>query len=157
MSAAAPSPAAKRNHTPSTAPATPVLTTGQAQLVARENGGTAGVTQRAGQTVFTSSTAPKVAAKARSTAKKHGVSVHRAPAPSAASAVGDLESGFATSATPTSLAAASAAGTTNGGGLSSSVVAGLVLLALGLVALTGGGAVMVTRSRRARSGSSRTR
>jgi hypothetical protein len=125
--------------------------------VAREHGATAGVTQQAGQTVFASSTAPKVRARTPATAKKHAVSAQRAQGPSAASAVGDLESGFATSATPTSLAAASAAGTTNGGGLSSSVVAGLVLLALGLVALTGGGAVVMTRSRRARSGSSRTR
>ncbi|MDQ6774996.1 MAG: hypothetical protein M3071_01985 [Actinomycetota bacterium] len=71
--------------------------------------------------------------------------------------MGAVESGFATSSTPTSLAAASADGTTNGGGLSSSVVAGLVMLALGLVALTGGAAVVATRPRRARSGSSRTR
>jgi len=115
------------------------------------------VTQQAGQTVFASSTAPKVSARARATAKKHAVSAPRAQAPSVASAVGDLESGFANSATPTSLAAASADGTTNGGGLSSSVVAGLVMLALGLLALTGGAAVVATRPRRARSGSNSTR
>jgi hypothetical protein len=71
--------------------------------------------------------------------------------------VGDVKSGFATSAATTSLAAASATGSSNNSGLSLSVVAGLVMLALGLVALTGGAAVVATRSRRARAGSGRKR
>jgi hypothetical protein len=126
----------------------PALTPGQAQLRAREHGATAGFKHQAGHKVFASSVAPT-----RATATKPAT-----PAPSAATAVGNIENGFATPTKPTSLAAASAAGATNGGGLSSSVIAGLVLLALGLVALSGGVAVAATRQqRKVRAGSSDTR
>ena len=153
--ASATAPASRRTATSSpTRAATP--TTGQSQLVAREHGLTAGVTRQGSQTVFTSSTAAGVQTavtarpRARATARAHAPVTH-AKAPSPASAVGDLESGFANSSTATSLASASAAGSGSGSGLSSSVIAGLAILGLGLVALTGG-AVVATRPRRARSG-----
>jgi hypothetical protein len=114
---------------------------GSGALVTRENGGTAGVSSKAGHSVFTSSVAPT---KARTTHRAH-VATH-AVTPSPRTATGDVWSGFAaTSRSPLS-AAASYSGS-QGGGLSSQVLAGMLVLGLGLTGVCGG-AFAVTTSRR---------
>jgi len=105
------------------------------------------VTRQGGKSVFSSSTAPKSA--------KHGArSQHKvslAPAPTTRSATGDLWSGVSSAGTPSLASAASVGG--QGGGLGAGVLAGLVILGLGLVGLTGG--FLVTAGRRRRAGASK--
>lgn len=111
---------------------------GSPALAARAKGATAGVSHRAGHRVFASSVPPRTAA-----------------APSARSATGDLWSGFGAPArSPVSAAQASSSG--QGGGVGAQVLAGVVILGLGLVGLFGGVLVTLARRRRATAGSSGT-
>ena len=120
------------------------------QLAARERGATAGTTRAGGQSVFSSSTAPKGKSGTRSSAPATANA-----APSARSATGDLWSGVRSAGTSPVLAAeATSAG--QGAGAGTGVVAGVVILALGLTGLTGG-VLDAARRRRAAAGSSSSR
>jgi hypothetical protein len=101
---------------------------GPGAFAARIHGKTGGFSRHGKQLIFSSS------APSRS--------------PSAASASGDLWSGFRAGASPSIVSAPAAAGG-QGAGLSSSVLAGLVIFGLGLIGLAGGGAYLVVTSRRA--------
>lgn len=131
---------AKTHAAPTKRPVVP--TTGQAQLVARERGATAGTVQVAGQTVFRSSTAPKHA-KAHAPAKHHAQAKTPAPAPQPVT-------GDAWARQPaTSLAAADALGGGGASGPRAEIVLGLLILGVGLAGLTGTFAVATARRRRA--------
>jgi hypothetical protein len=71
--------------------------------------------------------------------------------PSAASATSDIWSGVQAGASPSIVSAPAAAGGQTAG-LSSSVLAGVVILGLGLIGLAGGGAYLVVTRRRAAAG-----
>jgi hypothetical protein len=127
---------------------------GSGALVTRENGGTAGVTNQGGHSVFTSSVAP---AKSHAAHRAHAGSrsAARAVAPSPRTANGDVWSGFApASKSPVTAAAATSAA--QGGGLSTQVLAGMVILGLGLTGLCGG-AFAFTASRRRKTATARSR
>jgi hypothetical protein len=119
---------------------------GSGALVARENGQTAGVTHQGGQTVFTSSVAPRKHAAHRAHAITRSAQAHAA-VPSQRTATGDVWSGFAAPAKSSPVAAAAAYSAGHGSGLSSQLVIGLVILGVGLTGLFGG-AVAVSVSRR---------
>lgn len=107
------------------------------------------MTRQGGKSVFSSSAAPKPS--------KHAARAHsKAPARVQATApvrgaTGDLWSGVSSAGTPSMASAASVGG--QGGGLGSGVIAGLVILGLGLTGLTGG--FVVTAGRRRRAGVSK--
>ena len=155
------------SHTPppgSPAPSSPASPYGAGALSTRDNGGTAGVTNANGQSVFTSSVAPPAPARKshhagrahaaqRTRATHHARAAHPAraaapaPTPSARVATGDVWSGFAGPAkSPVSAASAYSAGQGGGG---SQVFAGIAILGLGLAGLFGGAfAMAVTRRRK---------
>lgn len=122
---------------------------GVSALHARISGATAGVTRSAhGQVVFTSSTAPR----ARATAKRPA---HSAPAASPVrSASGDLWSGVTSTAKSYQPTAASSAGGQDSGS-APGMIAGFVVLGLGLTGLVGGFLVAEQRRRRASGASGR--
>ena len=124
---------------------------GQADINARVNGSTAGVIEQGGQSVFASSAAPgQSKAKggkdpARSSAKGTG------QAASERSAAGDLWSGVTSGASSSLDSAAAVGGQSNG--LSGGMVAGIAILGLGLVGITGGALLVTARRRRGAVGS----
>ena len=126
---------------------------GAGALATRESGGTAGVSRQGGQSVFTSSVAPP--AKAPVAHRHHAVHrahvVHHATAPVTAPQVAPTHAWSGAGASSRSpLSAAEASSAAQGGGISSQVLAGMVILGLGLVGLFGG-ALTVTVSRRRRA------
>jgi hypothetical protein len=129
-------------------------TYGSGALNTRLAGGTAGVSSQGGQSVFTSSVAPSPGRVThRAHAHSRSAPVH-ATAPSPRTATGDVWSGFAAGAKSPVAAAASYPGA-QGGGLSSQVLAGILVLGLGVTGLCGG-ALAVTTSRRRRASAART-
>ncbi len=115
---------------------TPSVSGGQSDITARVQGATAGVVRSGDQSVFASSTAPGKDKASRS------------EGPSESTAASEGWSGVTSTANP-SLAAAEAMGEDSGGGLSDGLVAGIVLLALGLAGITGGSVLVAARRRRA--------
>jgi hypothetical protein len=104
---------------------------GQAALASRVNGATAGVTREGGQSVFSSSTAPRSSGR------------------SSASAAARKWSGVPSAGANPSLASAAEAGGKSGG--LGGLVAGSVILALGLVGLAGGALLVTVRRPRRRA------
>ena len=123
--------------------------TARADLSTRVAGGTAGVVESRGQTVFRSSTAPKAKAGSRAKAKARPAPAS-APAVSERAATGDLWGGLATA--DANLASAAALNKDEGG-LSGGLTAALVILGLGLAGLTGG--ALATAGRRRRAGAAK--
>ncbi len=105
---------------------------GQAALASRVNGATAGVTRQGGQSVFSSSTAPRSSGR------------------SSASAAARKWSGVPSAGANPSLASAAEVGEKSGG-LGGGLVAGSVILALGLVGLAGGALLVTVRRPRRRA------
>ncbi|HWF25060.1 MAG TPA: hypothetical protein VG275_06420 [Solirubrobacteraceae bacterium] len=119
---------------------------GAGALATRESGGTAGVTHLGGHSVFTSSISDR-RARAAHRARATGRSAAHVKAPSQLSAVGDVWSGFAPSSrSPVSAAASASAG--HGGGLSPQVLAGALVLSVGLIGACGGAFALMTSRRR---------
>ena len=114
---------------------------GQSDISARVEGFTAGVVQQGGQSVFASSTAPSEVDRGKGKARSSGRVSER-------TAMGDLWSRATFAGAHPSLASADAIGG-QGGGLNGSVVAGIAILALGLVGMTGAALVAAGRRRRA--------
>ncbi len=104
---------------------------GQAALASRVNGATAGVTRQGGQSVFSSSTAPRSSGR------------------SSASAAARKWSGVPSAGANPSLASAAEVGGKSGG--LGGLVAGSVILALGLVGLAGGALLVTVRRPRRRA------
>lgn len=138
-------------------PRVPVAPTRVAPVVARQNGATAGVQRQGAQSVFSSSAAPARARVTKKAEPKTG-RANATPAPRATppagSSTSDLWSGVAAPA-KSPLAAAEATSGGKAGGLPGSVVAGLLVLALGMAGLTG--AFVVTTGRRRASSKRNTR
>ena len=120
---------------------------GAGAFAARLRGATAGVAHQGGHGVFASSVAPKAKARAHASHPAHAAS--RAAAPSPRSATSDVWSGFGAPSRSPVYAAASAVGQ-GGGGVSSQVLAGIVILGLGLAGVVGGGLAVAARRRGAR-------
>lgn len=104
---------------------------GPAAINARVDGATAGVVEQGSQSVFASSTAPK-----------------RKAAAGSVSATEDLWSAAPSAGGKASLASAAEMGD-DGGGLSTAVLAGIIVLSLGLVGIVGGLLAAEVRRRRA--------
>ncbi len=139
------------------APAKSPASSAKAPVAARQTGATAGIQRQGAQAVFASSAAPakaRVTKKAASKpAKATATPSARATAP-ASSSTADLWSGVAAPA-KSPLAAAEATSRGQAGGLPGGVVAGLLVLALGMAGLTG--AFVVTTGRRRASSKRSTR
>lgn len=123
---------------------TPSGSSGQSDINARVQGATAGVVRSGDQSVFASSTAPR-SAKAKSGKAAKRDSDARASESTAAS---EGWSGVTSTAKP-SLSSAAAMGEESGDGLDGGLIAGIAILALGLVGITGGAVVAAARRRRA--------
>ena len=110
----------------------PIESSGQAAIDARVSGATAGVSRQGGRSVFSSSSAAKGSAR---------------PAAPTGSASGDLWTSVQSARTPS---VAAAAGPVDGrsGELGTGVLAGVLILGLGVTGLTG--AFLVTAGRRRR-------
>ena len=122
---------------------TPPASSGQADINARVQGATAGVVRQGQQSVFASSATGSSKAKgARSSAARSDA------AASESSAASEGWSGVTSTANP-SLSSAAAIGEESGGGLNGGLVAGISILALGLVGIAGSAVLAASRRRRA--------
>jgi hypothetical protein len=156
--ARAPRPAESPTRRPATVPprqpaasvptGTALPATGRAQLAARERGATAGVAQIGGQTVFRSSTAPARARGAERAAARTRPARERAARPTPTRAARVPADVWSPQPAAASLASADELGRGSGGGPAASVIAGLVILGVGLAGLTGGFLVAAERRRR---------
>ena len=142
-----------------TAPSSPgqAGSPGQADINARVNGATAGVTSQRGQRVFTSSTAPRASQPSRAKSKADSPAKAKsttAPAVSQRSATGDLWGAVSGSGANPSLASAAGG---NDGGLSGGLVAAIAILGLALTGIVGGALATAGQRRRAAAGAAKRR
>lgn len=122
---------------------------GQADINARVQGRTAGVSRESGRPVFASSTAPSPAraAKRGKGKAREAAAKSNAPAVTERSATADLWTGVSSGTNPSLASAAAIDG--GGGGLGGGAVAALAVFGLGLVGISG--AVLATAARRRRA------
>jgi hypothetical protein len=129
---------------------------GRAQINARVEGSTAGVTRERGRAVFASSTAPTAARAAKRGKGKAGKATARTstrPTVSERSAAADLWSGVSSGKNPSLASAAAIDG--EGGGLSAGAVAALAIFGLGLAGISGAALATTARRRRATAGAAK--
>jgi hypothetical protein len=121
---------------------------GQAAIDARVDGSTAGVVRDGRQAVFASSTAPERAkSKSRAAARE-------TPSAGRVSATEDLWTTAPSATGKPSMATAAEVGG-DSGGLGATMVAGIIVLGLGLVAIIGGVLVAEVRRRRETAGAAK--
>jgi len=136
----------------------PPSPTGQADITARINGATAGVTKSSGQSVFASSTAPRATQPSHAKTRAHSPAKAKrttVPAVSERSATGDLWGAVSSRAGNPSLASAAAGG--ESGGLSGGLVAAIAILGLALASIAGGALATAGQRRRAAAGAAKRR